>query len=131
MRITYPLDESVWIEHADEWKGAHAQRYDQAFKAAEKYESPSMTSFACALALLDNWRIPGLEGNPDHWDFLDLDLRVIAWVSGIVIPSYLACFDVPKVMSSLSSAGSIKTKARTRKKAGTTGDPGDPRSVGG
>lgn len=89
-------DIDAWIDVPDVFLGAHAQRRDQTIDAAERYNSSTITSFAVALALLDDWSIPGLNGNPDKWDFTQLDLRLIGWVIGEVLVPFNACFEVPK-----------------------------------
>ncbi len=92
----WPGLEDAWVEFPDVWLGKHAARRDQAIKAAEKYNSQTVTNFAAALAILDEWSLPGLNGNPENWDFLTLDLRLLAWVPAVVFPSFGACFEVPK-----------------------------------
>ena len=86
----------AWIELPEVWLGKHAQRRDQAIEAAEKYKSNTLTEFAVAMALLDNWNLPGLAGNPDAWDFTLLDLRLMAWVRNETLQSFGRCFIVPK-----------------------------------
>ena len=97
-RFECPFSEypDAWIELPDVWLGRHAQRRDQAVEAARRYNSETMTAFAAAMALLENWRLPGLEGNPEHWDFSALDLRLIAWVSQVVLGDFAKAWEIPK-----------------------------------
>jgi len=55
-----------------------------------------LSNFAVAMSLIDDWNLPGINGNPDKWDFDKVDLRVIAWVNSMVLASFLRCFIVPK-----------------------------------
>jgi hypothetical protein len=92
----WPGLEAAWIEYPDIWLGEHAARRDKAIREAEEYDSETITSFAAAIALLDNWSLPGMDGNPEKWDFLKLDLRLLAWVPMTVFPSFNKCWEVPK-----------------------------------
>jgi hypothetical protein len=99
MRINCPLDglDEYWIELPDEWLGKHAQRRDEIVKEMKgKYEI-TLIQFAIAIALLDDWNLPGLKGNPDKWDFQELSLPVIAWVIQAVLIPFEQCFKIPKV----------------------------------
>jgi hypothetical protein len=97
--------EECYIELPDEWQGKHSYRYDEATAKADKEWSASIQTFSVALALLDDWRLPGLEGNPEAWDFGAMSLSIIGWVNGVVIRDYMDCFVVPKVSPSLSQNG--------------------------
>ena len=97
--------EEFYIELPDEWLGEHTYRYDEATDKAKSEWSDALQSFSVALSLLDDWRLPGLEGNPDTWEFEKMPLSVIGWVNRTVIPSYMACFIVPKGSPSLSLNG--------------------------
>jgi hypothetical protein len=56
-----------------------------------------MQNFAAGMALLEDWNIPGLNGNPKAWDFGKVDLPIIAWVNFFAVTSsFLKCFDIPK-----------------------------------
>jgi hypothetical protein len=92
----FPGLENHWIDLPDlPWLGKHAQRRDE---AAEKSKELGQTlqSFAVSLALLDDWDLPGMSGNPEKWDYTGIDLRVINWVSSIVISDFALCFEIPK-----------------------------------
>lgn len=93
----YPDIPEAWIEVPTKWVGRHAARYEEANAKAKARNWPqNYQNFACALALLDDWYIPGLNGNPEKWDFADFDLRIMAWVVRVVLDAYFACFQVPK-----------------------------------
>jgi len=107
-RVKCPLvgHKKRWIELPDKWLGKHAQRHDEAFRTAQEAElGDVLGTFAVAIALLDNWNLPGLEGNPEQWDFTEIDLHVIGWVITETLPSYRDCWNVPKVSSSPSLGG--------------------------
>lgn len=100
--------EEFYIELPDEWLGEHVYRHDEAIEKADKELPPTLQSFGVSLALLEDWRLPGLEGNPQTWDFNKMPLSVIAWVNGVTLRSYNECFIVPKVSPSLSKNGQKK-----------------------
>ena len=104
-------DSYIKIPGEDEWKGRHAQRKDEAItKALEAKLGTTLTSFAVALALLDDWRIPELNGNPAEWDFDDIDLSLITWISEEVLARYQKKTRVPKALSSPLSDGSTASE---------------------
>ena len=97
-RIACPLPDQkeVWIELPDGWKGDHADRRDRTLEKLENRYGQTLSSFAVSLALLDNWNIPSLAGKPEKWDFLALDLTLIAWVNEVTLTPFLDCFRVSK-----------------------------------
>lgn len=97
-RIDCPFSQypDAWLDLPDKWLGEHVQRRDQAIDAAQKYNSEYITRFAVAISLLDDWKLPGLEGNPDKWDFLKVELPIIAWVVLEVLNDFGKSFIVPK-----------------------------------
>lgn len=96
-KIDCPFVEGAYIVLPDEWLGEHVQRRDQARKNAEKLDSPTLETFAVSMALLEDWHgLPGLEGNPDKWDFAKVKIQVIAWVLGVVMSDFNAAWEVPK-----------------------------------
>ena len=95
----------AYIVLPDQWLGYHAQRRDQAVEAAQNYKSGTMTQFAVSMALLEEWNIPGLAGNPEKWDFTKLDLSIIAWVNEVVLSDFAKALTVPKGSSSPSLSG--------------------------
>jgi hypothetical protein len=102
MRIQSPYDPAHFIEFPNEWLGKHAKRHDEAVAASQDMPA-TWREFACAMALLDDWNLPGLPKNPEKWDFGAMSLRVMAWVKNEVLLSYYRCFQVPKNSSPLSS----------------------------
>ena len=104
-----PGYEEFYIELPDEWLGEHSYKHDRARDRTKGEESETLKTFALAMSLLDDWRLPGLEGNPDTWDFSKLPLSVIGWVNGVVMPSYYSCFIFPKVPPSPSQNGQPET----------------------
>lgn len=98
-----PKYPKAFVELPDEWLGIHAQRRDEAAEQAEKQgHADTLTQFAVSLSLCDEWRIPGLEGKPENWDFLELPLDMIDWVNSVVLSDFAKAFYVPKVSSSPS-----------------------------
>lgn len=92
----YPEYSDSWIDLPDlPWLGKHAQRRDEAAEKSNDF-GKTIQTFSVALALLDDWSLPGMNGNPDAWDFTKIDLRIIAWVSSEVLNDFGACFEIPK-----------------------------------
>ena len=101
-RVDCPLSEfpDAWIDLPDQWLGEHAQRRDEAMSNSPEGTGITLMSFAVALALLENWNLPGLSGNPEKWDVSQLRLPLIGWVNQIVLGEFNACFEIPKVSAS-------------------------------
>lgn len=81
-KIEYP--EGGFITLPDIWLGAHAERRDL---AAEKSENLPRTfaDFAVAMALVEDWgELPQLDGNPENWDFGEIDWRLMNWITNTV-----------------------------------------------
>lgn len=95
MRHVSPFDPSHYIEYPDEWLGKHARRHDEAI-AKSKDLPATWREFTAAMALLDDWSLPGLPKNPENWDFDAVSLPVMAWVKNTVLTDYYKCFQVPK-----------------------------------
>lgn len=92
----YPEYPDAWIDLPDlPWLGRHAQRRDEASEKSKEL-GPTIQGFAVSVALLENWNLPGLNGNPEKWDFSLIDLRLIYWVSTTTLSDFGACFDIPK-----------------------------------
>lgn len=111
MRVTCPIEgyEDTWVELPDEWLVYHSHRYTEALQKAEEQDHRGQwRQLALALSLLENWNIPGLNGPPDKWDLSRLPLRLAAWVTTVTIPSFWACFEVPKASSLPSSNGEME-----------------------
>jgi len=80
MKIASPFNPEHFITMPDEWKGEHAQRHDDAAEKATAAKLPrTWREFAVAMALLDDWNLPGVNGNPDRWDFAAISLPIMAW----------------------------------------------------
>ena len=91
----YP-DIEAFIELPDIWLGIHADRRDETIDKIGDQYGRTLQTFGISLALLDDWLLPGLNGNPEKWDFKELDLKMIAWVSSYVMGDFLKCWAVPK-----------------------------------
>jgi hypothetical protein len=89
-------DKDVWIELPDEWVGDHARRRDKAYTEIPDGTGVTESNFMLALALLDNWQLPGLTGRIESWDFAQIPLPLIAWVSQVTLTDYNRCFQVKK-----------------------------------
>ena len=99
MRIDCPYDEfpDAHVVIPDAWYGEHAQRHDEAVTKARAAKLPqTWQDFSVAMALLDDWSLPGMSGNPEKWDLGKVNLRIMAWVSAVTLPEYYACFRIPK-----------------------------------
>jgi hypothetical protein len=114
MRVDCPWPEwpDSYIVLPDEWVGDHSRRYDEAVAEVERQELSGATlrNFAVALALLDDWRLPGLEGKPELWDFSQIRLEIIGWVGTLVVSEYWKCFAVPKDSSPVSQTGTTEAE---------------------
>lgn len=113
MRHPCPLPgfEEYWIELPDKWLGRHASAYAEAAEAAREkgfYGVP--VNFAGCLATLDNWKLPGFDGNPAAWNIGELDLGVMVWVTQTTKGEYDKCFVVPKGSLPPSSNGETAPK---------------------
>lgn len=95
MRVTSPYSPEHYIDVPDEWLGKHARRHDEAAERGKDLP-PTWRDFAVAMALLDDWNLPGLPKNPELWDFEGLNLHVMMWVKTAVLSSYYDCYKVPK-----------------------------------
>ena len=49
------------------------------------------------MALFDDWNLPGMNGNPEKWDLVEMDLRLMAWVIAVTMPGYYACLESQKL----------------------------------
>lgn len=86
-----------WIERPAEWMGEHALVRDRAVKSAgDQLGTSDLLTFSVSLALAHDWRLPGLEGNPDKWDFSQLNLRIITWVNHVIFEDFQRCYQIPK-----------------------------------
>jgi hypothetical protein len=112
-RFDCPWDDypGAYIELPDSWLGEHAARRDTAREAANEADLPStFVDFSVCMALLDDWQLPGLTGNPDNWDFNQLDLRIINWVTQVTLVDFSKCWVIPKNSLSPSPNGSTETE---------------------
>ena len=82
----------------DTWLGKHAVVRDAAIETAkgQGIDNDSLATFAVSLALADDFRLPGLDGKPDNWDFGELSLELISWVNFAVYASFNRDFTVKK-----------------------------------
>ncbi|HUW78766.1 MAG TPA: hypothetical protein VMV52_08475 [Candidatus Nanopelagicaceae bacterium] len=106
----FPKWAKTEITLPDEWLGIHAQRRDEAAQAGIKSglseKSATLFQFALSLALLDDWKgIPGLDGPPENWTFVDVPLEIIGWINVVCLGEFAACFEVPKKALSPSVSG--------------------------
>lgn len=84
-KITLPSGKG-WIGLPDVWLGKHAAKRDVAYEAAKTKNLPSIfLQFAVAMAMLEDWGdIQGLDGNPEAWNFEELEWTVMAFIIGYV-----------------------------------------------
>ena len=113
-----------WIDipAPDEWGMPHAEAHDAAIRAAlaEEIEHGSIfMGFVMGMALLEDWSLPGMNGNPEKWDFNETapHLGIIQWVSDSAVLPFQATRDVKKNYSALSLNGHRAT-AETKKQDG-------------
>ena len=67
-----------------------------------------------ALALLDDWSLPGLNGNPEKWDFNKLDLQLIVWINNTTLLDFMKCWAIPKNSLPPSPNGLMEEAAETK-----------------
>ena len=110
----WPEFKDSWIDLPDKWYGEHAERRDSAAAAAkEKGLGVTLTDFAISMAVLDDWNLPGLNGNPEKWDFNSLDLELIIWVNNTTLLDYMKCWAIPKNSLPPSPNGLTEEAAET------------------
>lgn len=110
----------MWIDVPDQWYGRHAHKRDEAVEAAEKAGlPPTQANFAIAMNLLDNWNIPQLGGNPKEWDFANIRLELITWVTATTLAAYQLCFIIPKKNLTVLPAWLPETETETAVVDGT------------
>ena len=107
----YWIDMPAW----DEWDSTHIDRRDEAAKLLDEdgKHGSTVRSFIVGLALLDDWSLPGLNGNPDKWDFYAKPARagIVNWINRDVLIPFAANFDVKKNYSAMSLNGqAVKTE---------------------
>ena len=114
----WPDYPEAWIDLPDKWLGDHANRRDEAAdKAGEIELRGTLQDFAVSMALLDDWNLPGLTGNPDNWDFEQVDLQIITWVVTATIFDFMKCWAIPKNSLSPSPNGSMETETAKNEEA--------------
>ena len=108
-KIECPLAgyEDCFIGLPDEWLGKHVLRRDKAIEQARKdqHNSAIFINLAVSMALLDEWKLPGLTGNPEQWDFEQLNMQIMLWVADVVLTDFGKALIVPKAPSSPLPAG--------------------------
>ena len=86
-----------FIAIADEFVGEHAIRHNTARqKGLEAGAIGVQLDCMISAALLDDWNLPGMNGNVEAWDFSKIKLGVIGWINHTVLSEYNACFDSKK-----------------------------------
>lgn len=86
-----------WVAIPDEWLGKHAIKHDRALTAAsEAGQTGTMLQLSIVAAILEDWHMPGMNGNTDNWKFEDMRLSVIGWLTNAVLSDYNKCFEVKK-----------------------------------
>lgn len=92
---THPTREDVSITLPKDFLGKHQIRYSQAIEGGTEAGLPALfTNFGAALAILDDWQIPGLSHNPAEWDFEEIPINVMAWIAEVTLTKYEAAFSV-------------------------------------
>src|SRR3990172_7143069 len=124
-KIKCPFVDGAFIVMPDRWFGRHASRRDAALEQArEKKLGETLTRFAVAMSLLDDWSLPGLSGNPEKWDLEGINLEIIAWVNNEVLPDFLACLVSPATYSKRFGNGQAASEIPTPDQAGDSNTTG-------
>ena len=105
-------DPDYYVTNPARWLGKHAIVKDEAIAKGEAagLESIGLT-LAVSLALAEDFRLPGLDGKPENWDFAELPLELITWVNFVVWGSFHKDFTVKKNYLLASLNGNVKTLA--------------------
>lgn len=123
MRIDCPFENwpDAWIETPDEWTGEHANKWDEALRLGHEAKLPhTWRTFSCATAVLTDWgNIPGMNGNPDKWDFVKMKLPIVAWINDVLTTEYGRNFVIPKKKQSSSPESLLKSEMMTSAADGT------------
>jgi len=117
------LEDGSFIGLPDRWLGKHAARRDatlELLRTREKKYGDTFTRFSIAMALLEEWSLPGLMGNPEQWDLERIDLTVIAWVSIETLSDFLACLASPAAYSKRSGNGPATSTIPTPSQPGSS-----------
>lgn len=86
----------------EKWLVRHSLRRDEALeKAGGKLGDTDGIKFAISMAILDDWNLPGLGGNPENWNFEEFDLEIARWVNSIVYDSFAGCWYIKKKLLKL------------------------------
>jgi len=116
-----PFIDGAWIQLPPRWLGVHAARRDRALEQArEKKLGDTLSGFAVAMALLEEWSLPGLMGNPEQWDYELIDLNLIAWIRTEVMSDFLACLLAPATYSKRFGDGQAMSAIQTPNPVGTS-----------
>lgn len=111
-KINYPG--GGWIGLPDEWLGLHAVRQKEAQDKARQAGLPEpFANLAVALALLDDWgELPGMDGNPERWDYNQIRWALMNWITTQVFTDLSKALHVPKAMPATLRAGSRASGAK-------------------
>ena len=113
-------DPDYYITLPPRWLGSHAMAKDEAVDSGEKAGLKGVIlTFAVSLALAEDYKLPGLDGKPDNWDFSLLDLELITWTNFIVWGSFNRDLTVKKNYLLASMNGNVRAVAEI---LGATGD---------
>lgn len=117
-----------WIGLPDEWLGEHARRRDEArerlneqAELTKKKLPATWQNFIVAMAVLEDWDIPGLTGNPEKWDLAAMPWAVLDWLPMVVFASIASAQQVPKNSSAPLPDGSMA--AAEKGQPGTSESP--------
>lgn len=80
----------------EQYFGLHIMARDKAAESVRDFGSPTITNLARAMAVLEDWHIPGLPARPEEWDFSKLRAEVIGWIISTVEAHFKAQFVIPK-----------------------------------
>jgi len=120
-RVDCPLEGAgYFIAMPDRWTGKQWMRYaeysDKLNKASEtrkeKGELEIPKDFREHLALvatLEDWKLPGINGNLDAANFEAFDIQIVLWANTLIKNDLLTAFTVPKAWWSLLPSGSVET----------------------
>ena len=97
-----PDEQGEWqseyfVTRPGKWLGKHARRRDEAVEKADgRLGGGDLLKFGISMSLADDWNLPGMNGNPEKWDFDEVDLDVILWVNREIFDNFQECYRVKK-----------------------------------
>lgn len=92
-----------WLALPDVWLGEHAVAREEAVRQLREDLGDRPPTLAAnwvqSLAVLEDWRLPYLQGHPKNWNVHEIPLAFSSWLINTVTRDYNQCFAIPKKKS--------------------------------